>query len=62
MRLQAVNEVNKNQNNWLINSSTHLIVAKSYTQVWGIDYYDTFAPAVNMITVPSLLEITAAEY
>lgn len=37
------------------------LVAKGYSQTQGIDYQQTFSPVVKMVTVRSIIAITAAE-
>lgn len=37
------------------------LVAKGYTQSAGIDYHDTYAPVVKMVTMGTLLTIAAAK-
>ena len=36
------------------------LVAQGFSQVIGIDYYDTFAPTIRLETVRTLLHLTAA--
>ncbi|KAM2101000.1 hypothetical protein ACFX1T_028075 [Malus domestica] len=36
------------------------LVAKGYTQVEGLDYKETFASVAKLVTVRSLLAVTAA--
>lgn len=51
----------KHSKSLFINRSKRLVVAKSYTQVWRFDYYDTIGPAVVMVTLTSLPAITATK-